>query len=79
MLAEIRLKKYKSSDQLLRAVQTVKLCKMKVLLALSALLGLAAATTKCEDCTNIVTAIRDHLTSEESMNGQVINEKKNRL
>merc|ERR1712168_1444234 len=51
--------------------QTVKLCKMKVLLALSALLGLAAATTKCEDCTNIVNAIRDHLTSEESMNGQI--------
>merc|ERR1712096_76258 len=28
-------------------------------------------TTKCEDCTNIVNAIRDHLTSEESMNGQI--------
>ena len=44
---------------------------MKVLLAVSALLGLAVATTPCEDCTAIVTALAKYLTSEESMARQV--------
>ena len=44
---------------------------MKVLLCLPALMAMAAATTPCEDCTNIVNAVRDFLTSEPSMQRQV--------
>ena len=45
--------------------------KMKFLLSLSALLGLAAASSSCEDCTHLVTTMATYLTSEESMARQV--------
>merc|ERR1712224_202774 len=52
-------------------VSTQPRYKMKVLLAVSALLGLAVATTPCEDCTAIVTALAKYLTSEEFIAGIV--------